>query len=106
MQTHSLLETLEFHDEHPFAQPLLVNKDGRILRFMLKPGQSIDEHNAPHSPFYVVILQGKGIFAGADGIEKEYGSDTLLTFEAGEMHSVRALDEPLIFLGFLQGVNV
>ena len=105
MQTHSLLEALEFHEEHPFAQPLLVNKDGRILRFMLKPGQSIEEHNAPHSPFYVVILQGKGMFAGADGIEKEYGSDSLLTFDTGEMHSVRALDEPLIFLGFLQGVS-
>ncbi len=105
MKTESLLDALEFHEDHAFAQPLLVDKNGRILRFMLKPEQSIVEHNAPHSPFYVVILQGKGIFTGADGIEHEYGANTLVTFDVAEAHSVRALDEPLIFLGFLQGVR-
>jgi len=105
MRAEALLEALEFHDEHPFAQPLLVNEDARILRFTLKPGQSIDEHSAPHSPLYVVILQGKGAFAGKDGVDHEFSANTLLTFDAGEIHSVRALDEILVFVGFLQGVE-
>ena len=105
MKTERLLNAIEFHNEHPYAQPLLVNKDVRILRFMLKPGQGIVEHKAPHSPFYIVILQGRGMFSGADGIEKEFGVNTLLSFDVAEVHSLRALNEPLIFLGFLQGVR-
>lgn len=67
MKTAQLLEKLEFHDPHPYAQPLYVDAGGRIIRFMLKAGQSILEHNVPHSPFYVVVLQGHGIFKDAGG---------------------------------------
>jgi quercetin dioxygenase-like cupin family protein len=54
MQTVQLLADLVFHDKNANAQPLFVDQQGRILRFTLKPGQSIREHNAPHSPFYGV----------------------------------------------------
>jgi quercetin dioxygenase-like cupin family protein len=104
MRTMHLLEDLEFHKEHPYAQPLLVDKDGRVLRFTLKPGESFKEHNAPNSPFYVVVLKGKGMFSGQDGQEKEFGPNSLLIFDEGENHTVRALDEDLIFVGFLHGV--
>jgi len=57
MKTAQLLDKLEFHDHHPYAQPLFLDDQGRIIRFMLKAGQSILEHNVPHSPFYVVILR-------------------------------------------------
>jgi quercetin dioxygenase-like cupin family protein len=69
----------------------------------LKPGQSIREHNAPNSPFFVVVLQGKGIFAGGDGIEQTLGPNTLLIFDPGENHFIRGLDE-LVFVGFLHEV--
>jgi quercetin dioxygenase-like cupin family protein len=105
MKADLLLEQLEFHNDNPYAQPLLVSPQSRILRFMLKPGQRIAEHAAPHSPFHVVILQGTGMFSGSDGVEHSFGPNTLLTFDVGETHSVRALDEPLVFLGFLQGVD-
>ncbi len=104
MRNMNLLEDLEFHDGHPYAQPLLVDKNGRVLRFTLKPGQSLKEHNAPTSPFYVVVLKGKGMFAGGDGQEQEFGPDALLIFDLGENHTVRALDEDLVFVGFLHGV--
>jgi quercetin dioxygenase-like cupin family protein len=103
MKSINLLEKLEFHDKDPLAQPLHVDRNGRALLFTLKPGQSIREHNAPSSPFFVVILQGKGIFAGGDGIEQTIGPNTLLIFDPGENHFIRALDE-LVFVGFLQGV--
>lgn len=105
MKSKQLLEDLEFHDPLPFAQPLLVDQNSRILRWMLKPGQHIAEHKVPDSPFYVVVLKGRGMFAGQDGQEQEYGPDSLLIFEQGELHTVRALDEELIFVSFLQAVD-
>lgn len=104
MKTMNLLENLEFHENAPFAQPLSADGNGRILRFMLKPGQSIKEHKAGNSPFHVVVLQGQGIFSGGDGAEHQVGPNAVLTFDPGEMHSVRALDEEFVFVGFLPGV--
>jgi quercetin dioxygenase-like cupin family protein len=104
MQTIQLMEQLEFHESNPYAQPLHVTDTGRILRFMLKPGQSIREHNAPHSPFYAVILSGEGLFAGGDGQEKRVGPGALVVFTPGESHQVRALDSELVFVGFLHGI--
>jgi quercetin dioxygenase-like cupin family protein len=105
MESYRLLSDLEFHDGDPFAQPILVDKDVRILRWLLKPGQVIRDHAAPGSPFYAVILKGRGMFAGPDGEEVEHGVGALLTFAPGETHSVRAVDEELVFVGFLQGVE-
>lgn len=104
MKTMQLLEDLEFHDRHPYAQPLFVGSTGRVLRFTLKPGQSIEEHNAPNSPFFVVVLKGEGVFAGGDGGEQRVGPNSLLIFGPRENHSVRALDDELVFVGFLHGV--
>lgn len=101
MKTFQLLENIEFHDKNPYAQPLQVKEDGRVLRFALKPGQVVREHSAPHSPVYLVVLKGHGLFAGADGVELEFSSNTLLTFEPGEQHTIRALDEELVFLALL-----
>lgn len=103
MKSKQLLEALEFHESDPFAQPLMVDKNGRILRWMLKPGQRIVAHSVPHSPFYVVVLKGHGMFAVEGEPEQAFGPDSLLTFEPSEVHSVRALDEELVFVGFLQG---
>ncbi len=104
MRSINLLENLEFHDDNPYAQPLFVDSHGRALRFTLKPGQSIGRHNAPDSPFYVVVLKGHGIFAGEDGQEHRVGPHTLLIFDPGENHQVRAVNEELVFAGFLHGV--
>lgn len=101
MKTFQLLENIEFHDKNPYAQPLQVKEGGRVLRFALKPGQVVREHSAPHSPVYLVVLKGKGLFAGADGVELEFSPNTLLTFEPGEQHTIRALDEELVFLALL-----
>ncbi len=103
MKSKQLLDQLEFHEAVPFAQPLLVEKDLRILRWTLKPGQSIIKHSVPHSPFCVVVLKGQGIFTASDGKEQKFGPNSLLVFEPGEAHTVRAVDEELVFVGFLQG---
>lgn len=102
MESFDLMEGLQFHQKNPNAEPLHVDAQGRVLRFTLLPGQSIREHLVPSSPFYVVVLKGQGVFTGKDGTEHSFGPNTLLVFDPGERHTVRALDE-LIFVGILHG---
>ena len=104
MKSKQLLDDLAFHQSIPFAQPLFVRHDGRVLRWMLQPGQQITEHSVPHSPFYVVVLKGHGMFAASGEQEQAFGPNSLLIFDPGEAHTVRALGEELVFIGFLQGV--
>ena len=76
----NLVENWEFDPKGPHADPLHVDKNGRAILFTLQPEQTIRAHNVPSSPFYVVILAGRGIFAGGDGVEREVGANTLLVF--------------------------
>jgi quercetin dioxygenase-like cupin family protein len=102
MKSINLFENWNFDSKGPHADPLHVDPHGRAILFTLKPGQTIREHSAPSSPFYVVIISGKGIFTGGDGVELTIEPDTLLIFNPGEPHSIHALDE-LVFIGFLHG---
>ncbi len=102
MKTTPMLESLKFGSKDPHAEVVHSDLQGRAIRFMLRPGQSIREHNAPSSPFFVVVLKGKGAFAGGDGVEQTCGPNTLLVFDPGENHTIRALDE-LVFVGILHG---
>lgn len=103
MRSANLLADLQFHADAANAQPLWVDQYGRVIRFMLRPGQSIREHSVPTSPFYVVVVKGQGLFTGADGVEQRVGPGTLLTFDPNEAHTVAALDEELVFVGILHG---
>jgi quercetin dioxygenase-like cupin family protein len=105
MKSDQLLDNLAFRDSAPVAQPVLVDQYSRIIRWMLKPGQQIEEHKVPDSPFHVLILSGRGIFTGSDRAEQEFGPGSLLVFAPGEAHSVRALDEELVFVSFLRSVD-
>ena len=103
MKAINLLENLKFGDKEPRAEPICSARDGRAILFTLKPGQSIPEHNAPSTPFFVVVLKGKGVFAGSDGDTHTYGPNTLLVFDSGENHLIRAINDELVFIGFLHG---
>jgi quercetin dioxygenase-like cupin family protein len=98
-----LLEGIEFDANRAHASPLFVDEAGRVLCFSLRPGQSLKEHAAPSSPLYLVVLKGEGMFAGGDGKERRLGPNSLAILDRGEAHSVRALDEDLVFLGMLHG---
>jgi quercetin dioxygenase-like cupin family protein len=105
METINLLEKPKFDNTHAHAEPLHVDKNGRAILFTLRPGQTIAEHNAPSSPFYVIILSGQGVFTGGNGLEQTVGPNSLLVFDPGEKHTVRALEDDLVFIGFLHGVS-
>jgi quercetin dioxygenase-like cupin family protein len=103
MQSLPIHENLVFHDSNPYAEPLFVAPTGRILRFALRPGQTVRNHTAPSSPVYLVTLQGAGLFSGEDGEEHRLEPGTLVIFDVGERHAIRAEDEELVFLAFLHG---
>ena len=105
MKLVSLLDNLKFGSKDPHAEPVHSERDGRAIVFTLKPGQSIREHNAPSSPFFVVVLKGKGVFAGGDGVEQTCGPNTLLVFDAGEQHTIQSVED-LAFAGFLHGARL
>ena len=101
MKTIPLFDALEFHERNPYPQPLCLDEHGRVLRFALRPGQSIREHNTPDSPLYLIVLDGNGVFSGSDGRETECVPGTLLIFDPGERHLLRARDRDLILVGFM-----
>jgi quercetin dioxygenase-like cupin family protein len=103
MKSWDLAADLEFHEDNPYAQPLHVDQHGRILRFTLRAGQRVVEHNAPHSPVNVIVLQGRGTFSGGDGQTITAGPGTLLLFEPGENHAITADAGDLVFLVILHG---
>ncbi len=106
MKTIQLFDGLQFHEKNPYAQPLCIDATGRILRFALRPGQTIREHNPPDAPFYLVVLEGRGTFSGNDGREEEFGAGTLLLFDPGEHHVIRARERDLILIGYMRNPRV
>lgn len=103
MKTIQILDHIRFNESAPHSEPLHVDATGRALLFALRPGQVVREHNAPHSPVNVVVLQGHGYFAGGDQIETLLGPNALMVIAPGENHSIRAADEDLVFLIILHG---
>lgn len=105
MNTLDPLQDVAFHPDRAEAVPLDVGEAGRVLRFALRPGQEVVEHRAPSSPLHIVILRGQGMFAGRDAAEVPCGPGTVIVFEPGEPHRVRALDEELVFVAILHKVE-
>ena len=97
-----LNENLVFHERDPYAEPLFVDKTSRILRFALKPGQSVREHMAPHSPVTIVVLKGSGLFSGGENQEQRVGPGTLLVFDAREIHANVAEVQGVVVVVFLE----
>ncbi|HEX6384893.1 MAG TPA: hypothetical protein VF177_09500 [Anaerolineae bacterium] len=98
MRTFDLFEGLEFNERNAHAESLHSNEEGRALRFAFLPGQRIRPREVSDSPVHLIILQGRGMFAGADGVERECSEGMMVAFDADESHTVRALDEKLVYI--------
>lgn len=103
MRIVQLTEAVKFDESRPHAEPVHVDKLGRVLLFGLRTGQAIVEHRAPSSPLYLVVLNGSGVFAGGDGIEHTLGPGAMLVLDPGEPHAIRAPNEDLVFVAMLHG---
>lgn len=98
MRAFNLSEGVEFNKKRPHAESLHSNEEGRALRFAFLPHQKIENFRIPSSPTHIVILHGRGVFKGADGEEKTCSTGMMVTFDAGEEHSVYAQDEKLVYV--------
>lgn len=105
MRAINLLDQLEFREDGANSEALFFDADGRIIRFSLKPGQVIPAHRAANSPLYIIVIRGRGMFAGEDGVMQEFGPNSLLVFDRAESHSIEALDEELVFIAILRGAT-
>lgn len=103
MKAISLLDKAQSREDNPNADPLYVDKDGRVILFTLKAAQTIKGHQVPRSPFYAIVLKGHGFFAGREGQERRFGPNDLVVFDSGEEHAVRADSDGLVFVGILHG---
>ncbi len=101
MRSFDLFEHLDFGGKGQ-GRAVHADHEGRALRFALSEGEEIKQFHA-HSPTYVVVLKGKGLFRGGDGEETEAGPNTMVIFDNGEDHSVRAVGGDLIFVAVLHG---
>ena len=103
MEFVNLMEGIKFNDQHPIAQPIHIDKNGRLLQFALKPGQELKEHSSPSSPVYLLVLKGQGVFKGKDDSKTTAGPGSIIIYDVDERHSVTAGDEELVFVAILHG---
>jgi len=103
MESLNLMEGIKFNDSHPIAQPIHVDKNGRLLQLALKPGQELKEHSSPSSPVYLLVLKGEGVFKDESGSEATAGPGSILIYDVNEKHSVKAGDQELVFVAILHG---
>ena len=104
MEAIKLLEHVEFDDstDNGHAQALFADAGTRVLRFTLQDGQSVKTHHA-HSPVVMVVVDGVGLFTGADGQHVQAGANMMLVFSAGEEITVEHTEGDLVFLGLQHG---
>ena len=105
MKTINLLEKVSFKEAQSNSEALFADKNNRILLFSFKPHQVLEKHNSPKSPVVIVVLKGKGVFTGGDGKEQILEPNSLIIFSEAENHSVKALDEELVFVAYLNGAS-
>lgn len=103
MEHVNLMEGIKFNDDHPIAQSIHADKNGRLLQFALKPGQELKEHSNSTSPVYLLILKGEGVFRGEGDTQTVGGPGSIIIYDVNEKHSVKAGDQELVFVAILHG---
>lgn len=86
--------------EERFASRIVHSEERlRLVVFDLLPGQRVPPHRNS-ATVTLHVLQGCGLFGGADG-EVRASAGSLLVYAPDEEHSIEAGDEPLRFLAIL-----
>jgi redox-sensitive bicupin YhaK (pirin superfamily) len=99
-QTIDLTEGLQFDDRGPTMQNLVSDQVGKIVRFSLKAGQTLEERRAPYVPVYLVVVQGK-VSVKAKAIDgQSCGVGCLIVFGEHEGYTIQA-ESDAVLAGFL-----
>lgn len=81
--------------ERPATRVLHDEPNLRVIAFHLLPGQTVPPHRST-STVLVQVIAGHGRFAGEEA-EATLRAGEAAVYQPGEMHSITALDEPLVF---------
>jgi len=90
---------LAVQSSRPATSTLLDTDDARLVVFRIAPAQHVPAHRSD-STVLISVLRGTGIISGAQG-ERECAPGDLMAFEPGEIHGMRALDEPFHLLAVI-----
>jgi mannose-6-phosphate isomerase-like protein (cupin superfamily) len=97
------METLAGSTEKPVKTHLLPLPDGRLTRWELAPGLSINPHTHAGNHLWVV-LRGSGEMLGSGGVVGEVAPGTVTFSPSGEAHGIRNTGgETLVFLSATLG---
>lgn len=96
MQIVSILNDLKFSDSKPATALLLENKYSKEVRITFRANQEMREHTAPY-PISVEVFRGEIEFnvSNKSFLLKE---GFIITLDANEPHSLRALKESIVRL--------
>ena len=83
--------------DRPATAILHDSPDARLVVFRLAPGQFVPPHRST-ATVMLHVLQGTGELSGADDAVVSVSPGDLVTYEAGELHGMRAIDEQLLLL--------
>jgi hypothetical protein len=102
MKIVSMLDDLTFGDKGLYAQNVNTDPMGKIIRYMLKEGQVLEERRPPYVPVYYVVLQDTAQVSKENtGEASECGPGTLITFVEKEGYCIQAVKGDLVLVGFL-----
>ncbi|MHB1310754.1 MAG: cupin domain-containing protein [Gemmatimonadaceae bacterium] len=68
----------------------------RLVVFRIEPGQQVAPHTNPGTVLLTVV-SGRGAISG-DGETHEVGVGSLVAYSPGELHAMRAGEEPFVVL--------
>jgi quercetin dioxygenase-like cupin family protein len=68
----------------------------RLVVFRIEPGQQVAPHTNPGTVL-LTVLSGRGTISG-DGETHEVGEGSLVAYSPGELHAMRAGEEPFCLL--------
>jgi quercetin dioxygenase-like cupin family protein len=102
MKLVRMLEDLTFDEVGLYAQNINTDQVGKIIRYMLKEGQTLEERRPPYVPVYYVVLQGTAhVSKESTGEQTDCGPGTLISFAEKEGYCIQAVKGDLVLVGFL-----
>lgn len=99
MQSCNLIESISYGEDRFVMELVHESENMKVLTFTFKAGQElpVHQHNID-GELTIVVLEGEGLFLGADGATIPTSRGGLLISEIREPHGVRAVTDMKILV--------
>ncbi|MFO7721092.1 MAG: cupin [Gillisia sp.] len=96
MKTGSLIKNLEYNQNKPAVEVILITESSKEIRIAIKKDQVMKEHKTPF-PIVVEIFEGKIAF-GVNGEIHNLEKGDLVALEGNVPHDLLALEDSTVRL--------